>query len=166
MLGGRGRTEMTIKYKIVPATFEHAVELANTMSHSDKRELLAVGAHSPFQALLQSIAASRYASSGLADGRVVCMFGIATATTLSFCGVPWMLGAEELPDHSLRFLRLNRGYIRAAQQEFTALANFVDARNERSIRWLQWLGFELEQEAPFGPHGLPFHRFHWETSHV
>jgi hypothetical protein len=154
------------KYEVVPATFQHAVELANTMSEADKRELEGVGVGSPLQALLQSVAASRDATSGLADGRVVCMFGIATDTPLSFLGVPWMLGAEELPNHSLRFLRLNRAYIRYAQEEFNALANFVDARNTRSIRWLQWLGFQLDDEAPFGPHGLPFHRFHWEASHV
>jgi len=155
-----------IEYEVVPARFEHAVDLANNMAEADRQELYAVGAHSPLQGILSSVAVSRDATSGLADGRVVCMFGIATATALSFVGVPWMLGAEELPQHARRFLRLNKAYMEAVKEEYSELANFVDARNKRSIRWLEWLGFDFDKAVDFGPYGLPFHRFHWEVGHV
>lgn len=49
---------------------------------------------------------------------------------------------------------------------FALLTNYVDARNAVSIRWLRWLGFEIEPAAPFGIHGLPFHRFSMRVNHV
>ncbi len=46
---------------------------------------------------------------------------------------------------------------------FPHLQNYVDARNEISIRWLKWLGFRFDPKpVPYGIWGLPFLRFQME----
>ena len=37
-----------------------------------------------------------------------------------------------------------------------------DERNHVAKAWLHWLGFRLEEAAPYGALGLNFHRFHME----
>jgi hypothetical protein len=42
---------------------------------------------------------------------------------------------------------------------YDQLFNYVDARNLRSIAWLQHIGFQVFEPQPYGLEGLPFHRF-------
>ena len=78
-------------------------------------------------------------------------------------GVPWMLAGQCLDRNRLTRLevaRLCRGIIEdMLLARFDSLANVVDARQVRSIRWLKWCGFTVEAARPLGPHGLPFHLF-------
>ena len=46
------------------------------------------------------------------------------------------------------------------RQEFPYMFNYVDVRHKEAIRWLKWLGFTLNEPTPYGPFGLPFHKFH------
>ncbi|EJZ4246706.1 hypothetical protein OIA80_002500, partial [Escherichia coli] len=45
---------------------------------------------------------------------------------------------------------------------YPRLENYVDERNHVAKAWLHWLGFRLEEAAPYGALGLNFHRFHME----
>ena len=95
-------------YEIVPATLEHATELAERMREPDRQEVWAAAHQPPKKAILYSLAVSRDARTGLADGRVVCMFGVGTATILSNVGVPWLLATDEMERHARAFLRGRR----------------------------------------------------------
>jgi len=150
---------MSVKYEIVPATAEHILELAQTMRKADVDEVWAAAHRTPLEALQVSVACSSETFAGLADGRVICVFGVASATLLSVMGIPWMLGSEELPKHARAFLRRNKSYIRWLKSEYKLLANYVDSRHTDAIRWLKWLGFKLDPALPFGPDQVPFHRF-------
>ena len=147
------------EYAIVPATMAHAEELAANMRKADVAEIWAAGRHKPLEALKLSLVVSRDPKAGLVDGRVVCMFGIAAPTLMSFTGVPWLLGSEELARHWRYFLRANIPVVARMREEYDVLANYVDARNKTAIRWLKWLGFDIKEAQPYGPDGLPFHRF-------
>jgi hypothetical protein len=149
-----------MKYEVVPATAAHAKELAASMRPADVRELWAAGRRTPFDGLLVSLMASRdTAMTGLADGWVVCMFGVAHGTYLCDYHIPWLLGAFDLPKHARAFLKMSRRYMVDARQEYPVLRNWVDARNVQSIRWLGWLGFDILPARPYGPDDLPFHPF-------
>lgn len=147
------------RYEVAPATVEHARELAHNMREPDRAEVWAAGHLMPEQATVTSLAASRDAWAGLADGRVVCMFGVGAPMICSVTGVPWLLATAELERHARPFLRRNRKMLRKMMKDYGVLRNHVDARNEKAVRWLRWLGFKILPPEPFGVDRLPFHPF-------
>lgn len=147
------------KYEIVPSKEAHAYELATHMRVPDKQEAWAAMHHSPAMAILYSLEASKNSLTGLADGRVVCMFGVGSATVLSLTGVPWLLATKELENHGRAFIRRNKRELLKMSRGYNLLRNYVDARNLVSIRWLRWLGFTVLPPEPFGVEELPFHPF-------
>jgi hypothetical protein len=93
------------------------------------------------------------------DGQLVALFGVASLSVVGGVGVPWMMGTDRLDRLPRAVMTQTRAYIPHMLVLFPHLTNFVDARNQRSIRLLKWLGFELHPAAPYGVQGLPFHRF-------
>ena len=150
------------EYQIVAATQAHIVELAVTMGQADRDEIWAASRSVPLQSLERAVRVSRDPQAGLANGRVICIFGVKEPTALSTTATPWLLGSEELPLHARRFLRLSRIYFADWLERYGALVNYVDVRHTAAIRWLAWLGFSFEPAKPFGVAQLPFHRFHAE----
>ena len=153
---------MMARYDVVRATEEHALELATNMRDADVQEVWAASHWGPEEALLVSLRASLDPKTGLADGRIICMFGVAQFSLLSDLGVPWLLTASELPDHAGAFLRRSRAYVAEARLRYSLLLNYVDARNIMCVRWLRWLGFEVLPPRAFGVDQLPFHAFKME----
>lgn len=150
---------------MVTATLDHANELAGRVRQADVDEFAAQDM-TPWEVLKEGLTVSTLAWAGLRDGRVVCIFGIATPSILSGEGVPWMVGSEELDHCAYAFLRRSRMVVGHMLTLCEHLENYVDSRNTRAVRWLRWLGFQIHEPAPHGPHGVPFHRFEMRRSHV
>jgi len=150
---------LAAEISIVPATLDHAAHMAPRMRIADCVEVWASDRLLPLQALRTSLRRTPKAWAGLVDGRPECIFGVSPLAVLGECGVPWMLGSEDLPDYAVPFLRRNRAYIASIIQDYRELSNYVDARNSMSIRWLKWLGFAIMPTETYGPFGLPFHKF-------
>lgn len=93
------------------------------------------------------------------DGRLVAMLGVVAADLLGGLGVPWMLGTDLVEQQQRALVRLSRAYIPRMMQALPKLVNYVDARNERAIRFLRHAGFYVAKAEPHGPLGLPFHPF-------
>lgn len=148
-----------MRIDVIPATPEHAADLAPRLRHADADEVWASGRYRPAEALRLSLGLSLMAWTGLVDDVPMCIFGVSPVSLMSGHGAPWMLGAEGLERHAVPFLRRNRAYVAEMLALCPRLENHVDARNALSIRWLRWLGFTIHPAAPFGPFGVPFHRF-------
>ncbi len=144
------------------ATVYDAVDLAPRLRRADVEEIWAASASGPNAALLRAVDVGGWA--GTVDGEVEAIFGVSPATLLGDVGVIYLLGSDAVERHARPFLRASRRYVDAVRQDYAVLTNWVDARNDLSIRWLGWLGFAILSPAPFGPFGLPFHRF--EMRHV
>ena len=151
-----------VKYEIVLPTPAHVAELAQTIRSADVEEVWAMTHQTPRQALQQAV--TRQTRTGLADGEVLCIFGVHSPTVLGMTGVPWMLSSDALPKHARAFLRGSVEWIEMIRHQYSLLVNYVDARNLMAIRWLKWLGFELQEPVPYGAEQLPFHRFEMRTS--
>lgn len=145
------------EYAIVPATSAHVGEMSLTMRQVDRDEAIAQTGIHPALALGMSVGNSEAVWAGLADGRVLCVFGV--AETDEGHGAPWMLGSDLLVPHQRKFLRHCVECVEIMQTMFPVLENHVDARNKTAIRWLRWLGFDILPTEPHGPYGLPFHPF-------
>jgi hypothetical protein len=146
-------------YSVVPATAEHAAQLTRNTRDADVAECWAALHQTPGEALAYSYKVSRDTRAGIANGAVVCIFGVAQETVLSTIGRPWLLATNQLKQHARVFLRLNRGVVDGWLAEYGWLENYVDARNLKAVQWLRWLGFKIESAAPYGVDQLPFHKF-------
>ena len=91
------------------------------------------------------------------NNEIVCVFGV--TDLLDSRGIPWMIATNKVYKYKFSFLRACRKIIPVLFSEYHYLENYIDARNEESIEWLQWLGFEILEAKPFGGAGLLFHKF-------
>ncbi len=140
--------------EIRPATVEDA--LALVLRQADREEVEALTGRDAREALVESVVRSAAAWAGLANGELVCLFGVVPVSLVGVTGIPWLLGSDAVTCYGRPFLRRNRAYLREMLREFPVLRNVVDARNTVSIRWLEWLGFTLGTPQPMGVCGLPF----------
>ena len=77
-------------------------------------------------------------------------------------GIVWMLGSPkmDLPRNRSGILRRSKGYLGTLLGTYPRLFNHIDARNDRSMKWLEWLGFEIiDVDLSFGIEGRPFFLF-------
>lgn len=151
-----------INAQIVPATAAHIEEILPRVRQADIDEFLATNGWSPKRVLEFGLATSTFACAGLINGRVITIFGVAPGSMIGGTGIPWLVGTEDLEKYQRTFLRRCRKVVNAMLTVYPYLENYVDARNHVAKTWLKWLGFELENAAPYGKHRLPFHRFHME----
>lgn len=124
----------------------------------DLDEAKAAGAPSALAAAMYPISVSRDTWAGLADGKVLCMFGTQPLSLVSTRACIWMLTTHEVPKHSRAFLRIGREIVRRELLRHSELWNMVDARHTLAIRWLEWMGAKIFPAVPFGS-GVPFHPF-------
>ncbi len=149
-------------YEVVPTTTDHVVDLALDMRQEDQDEIWAAAHFTPWEALVSSIRLTDETYTGLADGKVLCIFGIGTASLMSNIGVPWMLSANLVAKHTRAWARGSKVVFKHMAKGTDRLENCVDARYTSAVRWLAWLGFTIHPAEPFGMDQLPFHKFTWE----
>lgn len=134
--------------------------VADNMRAADRAEVTAMTGETDMRAALADgvLLSSHYWV--LADGEIpMAIFGVAPLSLLGEMGSPWLLGTDRLERFPGTLVRDGRRYVRRMLGVYPHLVNFVDARNERSVRWLERLGFDVQAPRPMGAAGLPFHRF-------
>lgn len=142
-------------------------ELIANLRDCDRLEVEAsAGRHRVERAIRLGVRCSFGTMTSLVDGRVANMFGVTPLDFVQGRGSPWMLATPVFDVHPRAVIRLCRTYIPPMLALFPHLINHVDARNTRSIAWLTWLGFEIHAPEPFGPYGVPFHKFEMKADHV
>ncbi|MCF7239711.1 hypothetical protein L3X02_13590 [Escherichia coli] len=93
---------------------------------------------------------------------LITMFGVSPASMIGGNGTPWLVGTSRIEKYQKTFLRHCRPVLQQMLAVYPRLENYVDERNHVAKAWLHWLGFRLEEAAPYGALGLNFHRFHME----
>ena len=155
------------EYSIRPATDEIAEYLIPRLRQADIDEMWAAHHLEPSMGVWLSLAVSRDTSyAGFVDDEPVCLFGVALPHILIPAGRPWMVGTDQVPKHSTAFLRMSREHVKKMSKQFPYMFNFVDDRHKVAIRWLRWLGFTVEEPAPYGAEGLPFRHFYMREFNV
>jgi hypothetical protein len=142
---------------IRPATVADAAAIVPNLRQCDIDECEALcGAGSTPGVAVSTVVNSPLALAYVRDGRLVALFGVA-GNLLSATGAPWLFGTDEVSHCSRAVIRDSRRYLPAMLALFPRLANYVDARNTISIRWLKRIGFKFHPAVEFG--GLPFYPF-------
>ena len=76
-------------------------------------------------------------------------------------GGVWMLGTDALLEIPRELMVESPRWIDFLNTIYPTLSNFVDERNEVSMRWLDLMGFEFPYEDDFITHeGVVFRRFY------
>lgn len=151
-----------VKIDVIPATVDHIEELIPLVRKADLDEFSAINGWSARRVLETGLRTSTFSVAGLADGKVVTVFGVAPASVLGGSGIPWLVATDDLEKYQFAFLRRCRNGVNAMLSVYPYLENYVDERNHVAKAWLHWLGFTIEEAAPIGIAGLNFHRFHME----
>lgn len=113
-------------------------QIAADLRLSDQLETIATTTLSFEDTLTRSWAVSDLAWIGLHDGQPVVVFGLAG----SAC---WMLGttAIETGRAALAVARDTARYQAVMLERVPAIYNWIDLRNNKTMRWLLWAGFKV-----------------------
>lgn len=133
--------------------------IAANIRASDRKEIYYLAALKPLPAIRTTAAMSDYAWTAFVDDRPALIFGVCRRTTMSDTGMPWALGTDEADRHVTEYARQSRMFFDGITQAYSRLENYALAENVKTIRWLKWMGFDMEEPAPHGCFGSLFVRF-------
>lgn len=149
-----------MRYQIIEATPAHVLGLRDRLRAGDVEEVTCIGS-SPSRALWRSYRASVIRRTMIVDGTVAAVGGCG-GSVLVGVGQPWLLTAPEVESLPVSFVREGRAEIGKFLELFPKLENIVLAKYSRACRFLQVLGFQLDEAVATGPHGALFRRFWME----
>jgi hypothetical protein len=140
------------------AELKDALELAPKIRKGDRQEIMASDGASPLQALVIPFTQQGkiYSIVGTKSEGVIGMFGSHPSKEKGY-GVVWLLSSEALFKHTKQFIQECPRWINDMSKGYEYVYNFVDERNWKSLKWLQFLGFEPKTKiGDFGIGKMPF----------
>jgi hypothetical protein len=149
------------RYEVVDAKPEHIEPIAERIRQADIDELWAAAAMLPRDALRFSLAGTTISGTWLVDEEPAAIGGIADYQGGS--GVVWLITTDLVEKHTRGFLEESRRAFARVKPHYDCLFNYVDQRNRRAIRWLQWLGFKMSDPVIYGVFRRPFLPFSWRA---
>lgn len=154
------------RYEFTVPTEDGIEHIAKHLRNADREEGFATFGHwRHLDAIRLSIAASDDVVMAVsAYSEPVALLGVSTTSALYNTGCPWMLATNAAYRYARAFIECGRAYTLAMLGEYESLENHVDARNTRSVAWLQRMGYRIDPPEPFGVFGMPFHPFRIERS--
>ncbi len=154
------------RFQIVPATLDHAADVAERMRDADRAEVYAASGVTPLRSLEYSVGRSEVSYAVEFDGRAEIMFGVGAINILAGIGAPWLLGTDMVEREFRQFLRGSLWWRGQMLKRYPILRNMVDDRNTVSKRWLRWLGFRLTDPVRMGFENRPFRLFELRATDV
>lgn len=139
--------------KITPIKPEHAA-ITPYLRKADLEEINAMTGLNPELAVAYSIAHTEKGFSAIYNKKIVSIFGVSN-------GLIWLVGTDEISEHPITFFKLSKKIFPELTTGYKRLENYVDERNKLSLRWLKWLGFNIE--PPVRVAGGFFHNVWWEA---
>ena len=140
------------------AIIADALELSPKIRKGDRQEIMASDGASPLQALVIPFTQQGkiYSIIGTKSEGVIGMFGSTPSKEKGY-GVVWLLSSEDLFKHIKQFIQECPKWVTEMSKDYEYVYNFVDERNWKSLKWLQFLGFEPKKKiGDFGIGKMPF----------
>lgn len=143
-------------------TVREALELISEgLRTADRDELRAtIGDEDPFWALFESWDASTMSWLILdRTGLPIGIFGVAPHMTPGV-GIAWLMGSDGIEREAVAVARQTPHFVEEMGKLYPVLWANVDARNELSMRWLEWADFKpADVDLAYGPERRPFIQF-------
>jgi ribosomal protein S18 acetylase RimI-like enzyme len=135
-------------YEIRRASQEDVALVVSNIRASDVADIQAVSPLPPAEAVLHSFNASQRRLAFLAHGRCVGIGGIQFDDDQGN-GSIWLIGTPEFDTYMSRgAARHSRAALAMITKNARTLYNFVDETNQATLRWLEWMGFDLVARHP------------------
>ena len=77
---------------------------------------------------------------GMNDGKIAAFWGIMLPTLISDRAYLWLYTTPALDNHKFVFVRQSQVWIKETLKEFPLIVGHALAGEDKSIRWLKWLG--------------------------
>lgn len=99
------------------------------------------------------------------EAGIVAIYGVSPLSWSQGVGSPWLIGTRLLEGrHKRALLLFGKPIMNEFKRYFPGrLENYVHVDNDKSIRWLRWLGFSFGEPETYGVAGQLFLPFWWEA---
>ena len=134
--------------------------LTRGVRQADRRECLKTAGMAVGPALRASVANSDLAVAICLAGRIIALFGV--GRDAAGHGLIWLIANDEAeaPELAVPLARTSRRFVNCWLRHFKRLHNVADPEHKTSLRWLAWLGFNIDRANPVrGPLGHELCRF-------
>ena len=132
---------MTNRWRVEPATLEHAFVIAERMRDADAAECRKAGV-TPERAMFNSYDGSFYARTLFVDGEPMAIWGVG-ADLIDDTARPWLFTAKGMERHARALLKIGRLEVAEMMSRYDNLWNLVDADYRGALRFVEKLGFTL-----------------------
>lgn len=141
--------------EVVHARFEHVEYLAHNLRAEDRDEIAALDV-TPQEALHVSYSRALECFTCLEDGQPIAMWGLGSDMLLGTDTADlWCLTSPRVLRHRKDILRLSRAFVDGCAKRYRVLTGCVDTRYTAAVRWLHWLGFDIDRQ--FEVNGVAFY---------
>lgn len=143
-----GRYEKSIESKrliVRESRLADAPLLAERLRSADKDEIYAARGIGPNEALEICVVDSTKCFTVLDGDTPIAMFGYLHVDDDT--AQVWMLGSDELTQNKKWFVRESKRWLCEFEKQYRVLFNFIDARNELHIKWIDRMGFDIVESV-------------------
>ena len=134
--------------------------LSDKVRQADLNEIKAsdnVGAGEALSTVFEYRGHRTWSVIGTDEEYVIGMFGSVPTLDRDY-GVAWLLSSEELFNYKKEFIKQSPQWVAEMGKGYKYLYNWVDCRNEKSIKWLEYLDFkQITREEKYGKAKIPFY---------
>ena len=142
-------------------TIHHVSHIAQNMREADRVEVMASHGHTPLEALTLGVSKSDQVVTVLSpEDTPLVIIGVVSQSLLSDVGTIWLLGCDEALRHRRKFISEVPRVLSILFERYTMLENYVHVDNQISVRWLNRIGFKMDEPILFKNSGEYFMRFY------
>ena len=131
------------QFKVVEAKYEHITAIANNLRGADERFLHKYCSDTMEDTIMERLSNSDFKYCLLLDGKPVMLAGVTRPIMITNTGYSWLIGTNMMKKHRIAIARITRKYIRKFKENYDKIIALVDPEDETSVRWHEWVGFEL-----------------------
>jgi len=135
-----------------------AYELSHNLRKIDVEELNATSGTNALDALLGGFGGKGTQTKTIVnEDKVIGMFGVGDCPHFEEYGVIWLLGSDGIDKINKQFLKESRRYVNDLHKPYEVIYNWVHPANWKSLKWLQFCGFEVREKRKIGVKNQEFY---------
>lgn len=136
---------MTIEITTIDTIASHLGEMAKSMQKQTSDIARKMGCD-PKKLLWQSYRRSFLCKSVFINGKIAAIFGI-SGVLYGETGQPWLIMSDEVNDYPFKVAFIYKKELEKFQDMFPVLEDYVDESNEKAIRMLELMKFNVSKNT-------------------